>query len=346
MFGYGRNKAGRRWWQRLIRYAVVLAIFLMMAYVSLPIWLPTHWLKNRIAGDLARQTGLPVRIAGLSTSWRRGVRIDRLEIGESSEQEGQSMILVPQIRASFDPLRYVLEKKIDWMEIDQPSAAVRIDSEGNLNLAPLSKMESDITVTQLTVHRATATLELADQSQRLSMRINNVQYLAGRANEIGRITVSALLVQEEKDAPINLRIDARHGQPVAADLVFNFAHIDLAKLPIASLLDLPLEQLEGTLRGELSLQITLQGGVEQFHFNANIDNLNAQPLDGPELPLIKQAGFRIDARYPFAGLLDVESASIRLPGIDLAGQASLVLDTHSSRNAPPHAEGPSLVAGD
>ncbi|GAH63240.1 unnamed protein product, partial [marine sediment metagenome] len=121
-------------------------------------------------------------------------------------------------------------------------------------------------------------------------------------------------------------------QTSLADALFNFSNIDLGQVPLGKLLGLPLRKLSGRARGSLDLRINRQGVVDQFSFNVLIRDLEVQPDEGPKLPLIPEAGFRISAIYDpvtedlTAGLVNIQSASVRLPGIDLAGRASVSTD--------------------
>ena len=51
------KKPGRRWWQRLLRVAIMLALALGAAYVSIPWWVPPSVVQTFLEADLSRQLG-------------------------------------------------------------------------------------------------------------------------------------------------------------------------------------------------------------------------------------------------------------------------------------------------
>ncbi len=325
MFRRGRQKPKRRWWQRLIRIAALVAILLIGLYVTMPFWMPTNLLKRHLAKRMSRQMGVEVRIEGMSLSWSRGVEIRNLQIDSPPAFGSKPMVDVKEIRIELAPIDFLLRGRIGWMELEEPRASVRIDPAGNVNLGVLEKLQFDAQPLRVSVRQAVGTIRLPDHDRLLQIRVSDAEYVAGRIESLGRVSVSAAVDQEGGSAPVSLRLaTSSGGQVVAADALFNFSNVDLAQLQLPKLLGLPLRKLSGRCRGSLNLQINRQLEVDRFSVNLTIRNLDVQPRTGPKLPLIDEAGLRLAAAYdPLTGHLDIQSASVRLPGIDLAGRASL-----------------------
>ncbi|HDZ43012.1 MAG TPA: hypothetical protein ENH80_03625, partial [Phycisphaerae bacterium] len=72
---YRRRHRPRAWWQKALRVAVFAVVLAGGAYVTMPWWLPTRWLGDLIAADLADKTGLDVQIGRVSVSWSGGVEL-------------------------------------------------------------------------------------------------------------------------------------------------------------------------------------------------------------------------------------------------------------------------------
>ena len=324
------NRPKRRWWQLLLRGLVLMLLILGAAYVTLPWWAPTGFIRDRIARQLAEQMGVEVTIGELSMSWVGGVELKDLRIHSDPRFGPQPMIEVPHLRADLSPIDFLLRKRLAWMEIQEPRVFVKIDDRGNVNLAPLSKLSSDVTTERISVHRATAIVDFPAYECNLAIHVADLQYIEGELDKFGRMTMSAELSQTGGAAPVGLHVAGTSADsPVEANAEFSFSGVDLHQLevPLARLLGLPLKRLAGRCGGSIKLQIKSDAVVEEFTVSLTIRRLEVQPKAGPELPVIEKAGFRVEARWdPFpaeAGTLTLRHAEVHLPGLDLSGQANL-----------------------
>ena len=104
-----------RWWQWIVRAVVVGFFALAGAYATFPWWAPTGYLSRRIAADLSRQMGAPVRIDGMSLSWFRGVEIRGLTIDSAAPFEGEPLATVRSIHTEFSPVELLLHNRLSWL---------------------------------------------------------------------------------------------------------------------------------------------------------------------------------------------------------------------------------------
>jgi len=312
----------------------VLGVFVLVAlYVTLPYWVPTGLVKGYLAGTMSEQMGVTVSIEEMSLSWSRGAELRELIVRSPESFGGGPMIVVRKIRVELSPLDLLLRDRIEWMELEEPHALIQFDRSGNLNLSVLEKLKFGPNPVRIGVREAGATVRLPDHERLLKVNVKNAEYVAGRLQRLGRVTVSAALDQQGSTAPVSLRLAGGGTEQTSlGDALFNFSNIDLGQIPLGKLLGLQLRKLGGRARGSLDLRINRQGVVDQFSLNVMIRDLEVHPEQGPELPLIPEAGVRISAIYDpvtetlTAGLVDIRSASIRLPGVDLAGRASISTD--------------------
>lgn len=316
----------RRWWQWTLRISLAILLLLSAAYVTLPWWLSGSWVRDFLARDLSRQMGVNVTIERVQLSWSEGVQIHQLAIPSVGGFGPEPLAVVGQLRADLSPLDLLLRKKIAWMEIDRPTLHVRIDRRGNSNLNTISRLSSDVETRLTSVRQATVILQLPDQPA-LRFSVASLELLSGRVQRIGRLTMSATLEQSLTSAPVSLRLWTQNNGPTMADASFNFNNVQLEQLQLPRLLGLGLKKLAGQCAGKVDLKMNALGVVDHFDLSFNINNLDVQGLSGPHLPVVEQAAISASARFdPLTERIDVESARITLPGIDLAGKGSWTAD--------------------
>jgi len=308
----------------------VAALALLGAYVTLPWWAPTGLLRRHLARQLSDVSGAEVTIRELSIDWRSGVRIGGLQIASPPGFGPEPAVMVDSLRAEFSPIN-LARGRLAWMQIDRPRLHVATDADGNVNVASLAPLlDSGPAARRVSIRNGVVLLRLPEADRPLRLDVSNVEFTGGRVSRLGRVTMSAALTQHTAPAPMSLRLAAGENPRVAAAATLSFADIDLGQLPLVRALGLPLARLHGRCDGSLELQLNRQAVVDRFSLTLSVRNLDAQPVSGPRLPVIEQAGVRISAAYdPLAtggGRLTVQSASVRLPGLDLAGQAKLSVD--------------------
>ena len=316
-------KPALRWWQVLCRLGALVLFVLSAAYATLPWWAPTDYLRRRIAARLAEQMGVEVRVGAMRLSWFDGVEIRDLTIYSTPRFGSALLATVGSIRTELSPVEVLLHRRIAWMELLKPRIYVRVDADGNVNLSPLTRLRRDLAVDRVNVYQGHAALKLAGDPRVLTLKVPSLQLDSGRLREI---TMSAALVQsgDVGEAPVSLSPGAWSDPTVAASASLTFSNVDLSQLPLAAIGALPVRRLSGRCDGSLDLKVDHDGVVESFSSTVRIRHLDVQPAGGMKLPVIDEAGFRVSAAYDhLTRALRLRSASVRLPGIDLTGQANV-----------------------
>ena len=312
-----------RWWQVPCRAVVLVVLSAVAAYATLPWWLPAGWLSRRIAADLARQTGAAVRIDGMSLSWFDGVELRGLRLAEAGGAPGEPLLTVRAARTELAPVAFLLHRRVGWLELIEPVLRVRLDANGGTNLGPLMRMEPEVAIERVNVHRGRATIQLPRGPHRLALKVPSFQFDAGRVREV---TMSAALEQDPNagEAPVSLSPGAGADPTAAASASLTFSNVDLSQLPLAAVFGLPLKRLSGRCDGAVDLEAGRDGVIEGFHLNVVVRKLDVQPAGSVRLPVIEEAHLRLLAAYDqIARALEVRSASVRLPGVDLQGRGKL-----------------------
>jgi hypothetical protein len=303
--------------------AVVLLAW--AAYVALPWWAPTEWIARRIEHDLSEQLGVPVRIASLGITWERGVEVHGLTIDSPGEFGPEPLVHVHSIRTDLSPIGFFVNRRLEWMEIDQPQVQVRTTADGRSNLEPLRGLRMDVTAGHIAVRGGRVAVRVANASRALALRIHDLQAELGPEGQLGPVSLSAAVEQPGSagDATVSLS-RGRQGASVAAAASVRFSNLDLAELPLAA--DGPLKELLGRLAGRLDVQVSRQGVVEAFGLELDVRRLEVWPARGEKWPAIDEASLRMSAAYDQINeALEVRSASLSLPGAELRGEAKVYL---------------------
>lgn len=320
-----RPRAPLRWWQNLLRALASAALAAWIGYVALPWWAPTGWLARRIEQDLTEQLGVPARIASMSITWGRGVEIHGLTIDSPREFGPEPLAHIESIRTDFSPIRFLANRRLEWMDVDQPQVNVRALSGGRSNLEPLKGLRMDVTAAHICVRAGRAAVQLPDTARPLLLKIHDLQAEFTPEGRLGPVSLSAAVEQSPQsgDATVSLR-SGRQDASVAAAASLRFSNLDLGELPLAA--GGPLKELLGRCSGRLNLQVSRRGVVEAFGLELAVRRLEVWPAQAEKWPAIDEASLRLSAAYDQINeALEVRSAELSLPGAELRGEAKIFL---------------------
>jgi hypothetical protein len=317
----------------VVRAAVVVLLALIVAYVTLPWWAPTGYIARCLAGGLSRQAGVAVHIDSISLSWSEGVEIRGLTVASEADFAPEPLAHIERIRADFSPIDIFLRNRIDWIELHRPRLFVRQGPDGRFNTAPLQRLQFDVRPRRVSLHQAVATLKLSHREAPLRLNVADAQLFPAAGRGFERITLAASLEQHGGNAPVSLQFTDRPMDVAArAAAASSFTNLDLAQFAPEKMLNLPVRLRGGRSDGRLRIRISREGLVDRVNLEVAIRDLDVQPLRGPALPVIGRAGLTVDAAVdPIAdpqqmlSRLEVRSATVRLPGIDLSGKATAVV---------------------
>ncbi|MBI5722857.1 MAG: hypothetical protein HZA50_02780 [Planctomycetes bacterium] len=303
-------------------------LVLVAGYATLPWWLPASVIRGAVAGDISSQTGLDVNIGHVSVGWSSGVVVSQIQIAAPASQGGETMCTVDSARADFSPLRYLFTGRIGWLELDRPRLMARIDQSGEVNLAPLARIQPKVEIDRISIRQAAVTVKFPGQDRLLRLNVGDMQIMGGRADRIARITMSAELDQPVRPAAVSLNVEpGLSEQATAAEASFRFANVDLGQFNLPSLLGLPLEQLSGRCGGTIRLKLSQQAQVDQVDLSLGLSDLLLQVRGKPPAPAIERIDLSVSAWFdPLTGWLDIRSAGLKMPGLDLAGKFSAGAD--------------------
>ena len=320
----------RRWWQVACRWAVFVALLAAGAYVTLPWWAPRQYLRRQLGAALSKQFGAAVEVGPLTLDWARGVEIAGLSVASRNHTD-EPVLSVQAVRAELSPLNLLLRRRLGWLELVAPKLSLRLQQDGQSGRLALGG-SPEVNVGRITVRQGAAEVCLPGRQEVLRLSVPSLEFAHNASNRQGSLTMVARLRQEHGDAPITVRLALAGGRDIVAFASVIFSNLDLQGLKSAGLLNLPLRKLQGLVGGSLDVQVDRRGMVNEFNLNILAANLDAQPVDGPQLPVVDRAGLRVRAVFdPFTGLVTVRDLSVRLPGVELAGEAEISADLYEGR---------------
>lgn len=318
----------RRWWQRLCRLSVLVLVLLSMAYISLPWWVPKEFVRGLIERRLSQQLALPVSVGQADLSWHSGIELDRLTVFSQPAFGSQPMVVIERLEADYSPWALLMNNRLAWMKLTSPQINAQFDRAGNCNLAPLAKPggKNSLKIGRLSVQQARAIFQFSQQDDALILAISDMQLLGGKMDSLGSVSISGGLVQRDAQAPLNLHLAGGAAEdPAAATASVSFANLDIEQMNLPTMLGLPLSKLRGRCEGSVNFQVSRDLKAPSFTCRIQAHELDVQPLEGPQLPVIDRAGVVISATCDLERI-DIQSAKVELPGMELAGHASLALD--------------------
>lgn len=328
MKGGKPRRAKRRWWQVCLRTGLMLALLLAAVYVSFPWWAPCELIARKAQEMLSQRLGTPVEIGKIEISWGKGLVLENLRFRSDQEFGGDEMVHLSRLQCDLSPLHYLWTGQIEWAQLDSARIHAVVSPDGKINLASLQRLTTgeDKIPHRLSVRSATIELELPRHDRLLRLNVSDLEYLSGQVQHVGRLTMSAGLIQHDAEAPVTLLASSSEQGPVVAGCSFRFSGIDLQQLNLPLMLGLPLNKFCGTGSGQLDCQLDQTGRVDHFSLALWVKDLDVQPVRGPSLPVVDLAEISLQASYdPLAETgsasgLNVTGFRVRVPGVDLAGR--------------------------
>lgn len=312
----------RRLWRRaLLRSVVLAALVLVAAYATLPWWAPKDYLRRRLTEQLAAMLRLPVHVGSVSLDWVEGVRIHDLTIASPEGFSPAPMVRIDRIGADLSPITYLLTGRPNRLEVLGLHLSVESDSAGRLNVTALEGLFSAPAAPRVTVRGSSATFRTPWQEEPLRLSVTDLDLQAAADRPLGRITLSAVLAQEDQPAPIRFRLGEGDGEETIAVASLEFENLHLGRLPLRQLLpNVPLRRCAGEAEGWAELRIDNQGVINRCNANVSVSDLEIEPLEGPPLPTVAKAGLGLTATVdPITGHVWVRRLEVRLPGAELVG---------------------------
>lgn len=321
-----RVRRGRRIGQRIVRATVVAVLAMMGLYVTLPWWLPSSVLRTHLAAELSETTGLDVHIGEVALGWGRGLVMRDVTLNPPAGFADTPMIHARQVTTDFSPID-LLDGEIEWMEIDGLTVTVEADSHGRLNVASLQDCESDMQCRRVSIRNAGMVVHVDPAAEPLRVDVHDMQMLREHDGRLSALSIIARVRQRNGDAPLSLQLIEQPGDAdQAAEVRGHFRNLDLSQLPVAGNTGAR-PQLAGRCQGQVSFALTTRGRVDGFELALQASGLAIRPPGATQASVLEDAGLEISADYDaFSERIDIHTASVHLPGLDIQGQASLYAD--------------------
>lgn len=333
----------RKW---LLRVFFSFVVVVVIAYGTLPYWLPTGWLARQFENQLSMDLNRKVRIGAIRVGWRHGVSIENLTIAERSDQPDELLARIGRIACGFTPLTTLRTGRVDRLEIIEPEIWLAFDDEGRLislqDLGARSASRSGFPTWEYRIRRASCHLRMPTLVQ--TFRIDDLTCRIDKP--AGVLQVSGQTVIHRNDpvlspgetATARLLIDGRVITPkLRKDMVFHgqarveWEGLAITDLPLLVAMHFPIEQLDGSTDGKLafSVQPDLRIDYDLSLTLKGVRILKSGTTEPAQVP---------DARFTGKGLwdpptdrfalyeFDYETQAIHLRGAGDADQPALAMD--------------------
>ncbi len=259
--------------------------------------MPTGWLCRRIEADLSGQMGVPVRIEAISLSWRKGIRVSGLQISSPAEFGDVPLLTAEELTLPFALIDLIFRDEVDWIRVHKPTLNIVVNESNGTNLSALWKAKRDIEFKHLLVEGATARVNIASLDNALVLSVDRLEFRAGQLEEIASVSMAAQLLQQRSNAPITLSVDSGTDANTATRATFTFDGISLADLTLPSLLDLPLDRLEGMVTGSLDIYVSRQGAIERCILILDGEEIAVTPSGEAPLEPVHKVHLLAEAAY-------------------------------------------------
>ncbi len=207
--------------------------------------------------------GVPVHIEAMSLGWRKGVRITGVRIASPAEFGDVPLLTAEELSLPMAPIDLIFRDRLDWIRVHKPVLNIVVNESGDSNLSVLSNMERNVEFDHLLVENATARVDIAALDNELVLGVDRLEFRSGQLERIASVSMAARLHQQRSHAPITLSVDSGTDMNTATRATFTFDDISLADLSLPMLLDLPYDQLDGTVTGSLDIYVSRQGAIER-----------------------------------------------------------------------------------
>ena len=287
-----------------------MALWLIVAGVTLPWWLPTGRVAQYIARELSRRAGATVRIEGLSLDWGEGLTITGLTIDDEGGSP-EPIVRVRRVRCDANPLTLLVDGRPDWLELDRPQLHVTLAEDGTHNLAPLQRLTATLgdrpKPPRISVHQGRISTNMPSRPRPVELTVGDAQVFTGPEGK-ARITLSAALVQDAGPAPVGVSLQVDPARRTTR-VELTFARINIAEAGGMQLAMRYRRGLHGRCAGTLKAVLHDDGAVDNATVTLDLTKLAdargaladrvtarvAFSADGPD-------GGRLDAKLTAPGL--------------------------------------------
>jgi hypothetical protein len=338
------NQPRRRSWWRLFRRGVVLpAVLMLIAYVTIPWWLPRDWLRGQIIAQLQNDFGRPVSLAGLEVSWRDGVVLRDLRIYQAdnfrSRAGGDDFVRIEQVSFPLTPITTVVWHRIGRMELNDTRVAIVRNEQGELNIDDLRLPQPTLEIGQVACNGTTIKLinrrsdhvaevrlgavDVCMDSPRGSIRAFVSGHGAyrpadGRSRNLGDFSVTADVLDPSVQIDTGSTAGAG-GARQGGRVRLSWQTVDLASLTMndwPELRELGLLGVAGTCSGQLDLRLD-ETGVADWRLTGHIDRVDLAVAGSPGGVHLPDGQIDLTGRYDLANLRSVAELELNLRGLAL-----------------------------
>ncbi|UCD29032.1 MAG: hypothetical protein JSV03_00680, partial [Planctomycetota bacterium] len=268
--GYIVKRRSRHRW--LIRIPAALVVVAAIIYASIPLWLPTGWITRKMVEQLSSDLNREVQISNLSIGWGKGVLIENFIIAGCPDWPNDHLVQVAQVRCSFSPIRTLLNKEVEQIELVEPQLWIVLDEDGRFNLHDLINKQHDkppslnYKVRKASCHVLTPK---ANQTFRIDHMTCRLKPTTGMLELSGDAQISRQPESVPQSSTGKFHVDADITVPrlkrevtLGGNIHVEWTDLSLTDLPLPLIPHLPVQQVAGSTTGRLTLSTQPDLGID------------------------------------------------------------------------------------
>jgi len=268
--GYAVQRRSTR--RRLIRIVAGLVAAGALMYVTLPIWVPKGWIADKIVVLLTEELNRRVEVGKISFGWGKGIVVEDLVVFGRADWPNEYFLRVGKVRCGLSPITMLLTERVDRIELIEPRIWIVFDDAGRCNIQDLrQKQEDKLLSLKYLVHRASCHVRTPQASQ--TFRIDDMRCQLTPETGLLKLTGDARVNRPAagpKAASTGLfLVDAEITVPrlkrevsLGGDIRVEWKDLALTDLPVPLIPRLPIEQVDGTTTGRLTLATHPDLGID------------------------------------------------------------------------------------
>ncbi len=324
--------------RRGMRLLLALLVVAGTAYGSLPWWLPTDYIRSRIAAELRHSTGCDAAVGRCTAGWRDGFVLGNITISDPVDR-AMPLVSIREVRADFSPIRLLCGLGLSTLEVIAPTVRAEIDASGRLGLARLKLRGGDPPPLRNIIIRD-ARIEVSDARSGEQTDLDLADVRLGLDRSTGRLDVriagdlirkirSAVGAHQRSQTTFGteaalilptLSADGKAATDLSGEGRLHWNDIDLSSLPIQMLPGMAIARLSGRCGGEVRASIGPQLdqslAVSLRFANVSFARGQADSIRFDEATIEAAGRWR-----PAYDLLELKNWDVRMPGIEAHGRA-------------------------
>lgn len=325
-----KRRSARTWAVRLVAGFIAIGA---IAYGTMPWWLPTGWLAQRLVNQLSADLKRTVTIERVTVGWVEGIAFEGITIADRPDSPFSTLARIEQLRCSFEPLTTLVTGRVHKIIVDQPTFNLAVDETGRFNISDLGQRQEDgalpsrnFLIRGLLCNVQTPRGSDAIRFDRLECSVDPA---TGTLRFLGEVHPPGGSIAGRGAGEKQLRIDAEITVPrlkpsatLGGGIEVRWVGLALSDLPLKIIPKIPIEQVDGTTTGTLDVE-TEPNLDMNVKLAIDLRGVRIRRADQPETATVPDAKVQADFHWdPNTDVILVRSLACETQAIRFSGKGA------------------------